>query len=246
MELTFYHHEFEREVRYRLSNFDGIITKEDAIKVEELDLTNFNFKNEDDRTLFCFDNLKILSINTEIKDALFWGHFHNLEDLYWECSGNIVDFSVFSTMYNLHSICVSGGDLSSVEFANLEAIKNLPKLQNLFLHEFGKADVTPLSQMTQLKHLALMYSSQIKNIDIIGTMDFLEKLSLDGLYVENLDFLDMLSDNVELEMCGIEIYNCKNIDARKWKRFKKRDICEIRVKDKWWDYLDLSVLEENI
>ena len=49
---------------------------------------------------------------------------------------------------------------------------------------------------------------------------------------------------VYLEMCGIEIYGENNVNVGKWKRFAKRDICEIMIKDKYWDYIDLSALND--
>ena len=54
MVLTFYHLEFEQEVRERLNIFDRDITEIDALSVSELDLTNFDFKIEDIETLFFF------------------------------------------------------------------------------------------------------------------------------------------------------------------------------------------------
>ena len=60
MELTFYHSEFEEEVRNRLGIFNRQITDEDAQMAEELDLSTFTFKDEDIETLFQFKNLKIL------------------------------------------------------------------------------------------------------------------------------------------------------------------------------------------
>lgn len=245
MELKFSHYEFEREVRNRLSVFDRPITDVDARMVTELDLTNFSFKDEDAETLFHFSNLKILSIEKGEKDADLWNHFPELEDLYWCCWGDAIDFNVFASMKNLTSLCVSGGDYSDIEYKNLEALNELKKLSYLELHEFGQADIAPLGKMTWLKSFALRYSSQVKNIDAIGTMSFLDSLSLDGLYVEDLDFLDSLPDTIQLEMCGIEIYGSKDVDVKKWLRFANRDICEIRTKDQWWHYIDLSPLKES-
>lgn len=243
MELKFFHHEFEQEVRNQLSVFNRPITESDAKMVEELDLTNFSFRAEDVETLCYFNNLKMLSIEMGTKDLEFWNHFPELEDLYWCCWGFAVDFNVFKNMKNLTTLCISGGDYSDIEYKNLDALKELKKLNFLELHEFGPVDIAPLGQMPWLKSFALRYSSQVKNIDTIGAMNFLENLYLDGLYVENLDFLDSLPDSIRLEMCGIEIYGCKDVDVKKWLRFTNRDICEIKTKDQWWDYIDLSPLE---
>ena len=75
----------------------------------------------------------------------------------------------------------------------------------------------------------------------IGSMKQLEVLCLTGLYVKNLDFLDLLPDHVQLEMCGIHVYD--GVDPKKWRRFAEHDICEISVNDKLHEYIDLYVLD---
>ena len=104
MELKFFHHEFEQEVRNQLSVFDRPITESDAKMVEELDLTNFSFRAEDVETLCYFNNLKMLSIEMGTKDLEFWNHFPELEDLYWCCWGFAVDFNVFKNEYYNYGI----------------------------------------------------------------------------------------------------------------------------------------------
>ena len=244
MELKFYHYEFEQEVRERLSIFDRAITDEDAQMVEELDLTNFSFRDEDVDTLFYFSNLKVLGIEMGDNDSCFWNRFPKMEDLYWCCWGFEVDFNMFSNMKNLNTLCVSGGDYSGINYMNLDALQGLKDLKLLDLHEFGTVDIAPLGNMTQLKSFGLRYADRVENIETIGTMTFLEKLCLDGLYVENLDFLDSLPDSIRLEMGGIEICGDEKVDVSKWKRFTNRDICEIRTKEQYWDYIDLTPLEQ--
>ena len=243
MGLTFYHPEFEQEVRKSLNIFDRDITEKDALSVSELDLSNFDFKDEDVETLFLFSNLISLSINIGERDSFFWSHFPKLQDLHWCCWGSEIDFAVFSNMSDLSSLAVSGGDYSDIKFKGLDSLITLNRLEVLSLHEFGPVDLMPLENMTQLKHFYLLYTNSAQNIETIGKMYWLESLTLCGLYVDNLDFLDSLPDNVELDLCGIEIYGRKKVDVLKWKRFINREICEISVKDPYWDYVDLSALE---
>lgn len=139
---------------------------------------------------------------------------------------------------------VSGGDCSGIEFIGLDSLIKLTHLEELILHEFGPVDLTPLENMPQLKHFSLSYTDSAKNIETIGKLRWLESLTLHGLYIDNLDFLDSLPGFIELDMCGIEIYGRKNVDVLKWKRFEKRDICEIKVKNQHWEYIDLSVLDD--
>ncbi|MBE6592326.1 MAG: hypothetical protein E7646_09845 [Ruminococcaceae bacterium] len=245
MNLTFNHPEFEQEVRERLNIFDRELTVADAMLVKELDFTNFDFKDEDIETLFLFSNLTSLAINIRQQNAFFWNHFPKLQDLYWCCWGNEIDFSVFSNMADLTSLMVSGGDYSDIKFNGLEALIQLSHLEELTLHEFGPVDLAPLEKMKQLKHFSLLYTDSAQNIETIGKLNWLESLSLCGIYTDNLDFLDFLPDHIELELCGIEIYGRKEVDVQKRKRFTKRDICEIMVKDQWWEYVDLSVLDNS-
>ena len=243
MSLTFFHSEFEQEVRERLSIFDRDITEKDALLVSKLDLTNFDFKDEDIETLLLFSNLRSLSINIGEQDSFFWSHFPRLQDLYWCCWGSEIDFEVFSNMKDLSSLIISGGDYSSIKFIGLDSLTKLNHLEELILHEFGPVDLAPLENMPRLKHLSLLYTDSAQNIETIGKLCWLESLTLRGLYVDNLDFLDSLPNHINLELCGIESYGRKEIDVLKWKRFKKRDICEISIKNPYWEYIDLSALE---
>lgn len=244
MELTFFHPEFEQEVREMLNIFDRAVTDVDAQEATELDLTNFDFKKEDDETLFYFKNLNSLYITTGERDASFWDHFPKLECLDWECWGDGIDFKSFSNMYNLKQLLISGGDLSGMTLKNLSALIPLRDLCTLSLHEFGAVDLAPLEKMDQIKDLSVMYSYEVENISAIGTMTQLDHLMLCGLLVEDLNFLDTLPDSVELDMCGIEVKDVGSIDVKKWKRFPNRDICEIEVRDPYWRYIDLSELRE--
>lgn len=242
MELTFKHPEFEGEVRTRLNVFDRPITTEDARKVIALDLTNFDFCNEDKDVLSCFVNLAFLGINIGTTVPMFWRHFPKMKDLYFCCWGDSVDFESFQEMTDLESLCVSGGDYSGIDYLNLDALLGLKKLQYLELHEFGSVDIAPLGSMTQLKCFALRYADKVINIETISKMGFLEELVMDDLWLENADFLDGMPDTIRLEMCGMQFYN--DVDVRKWKRFKEHDICEIEVKHEYWEYIDLSALDD--
>lgn len=241
MELRFSHPEFEDEVRSELKIYDRPITGEDALLVLHLDLSNFDFRDEDMVTLSFFKNLKHLDVNMWHSTPDFWHGFPHMEDLY-VCVGDDFDFSSFQNMKELSYLFVSGGDYSNVDYLNLEALLPLEKLQEVQLHEFGSVDLLPFASMPQLRELGVHYANKIHNIDIIGDLSQLEELRLTGLYVDSLDFLDRLPDRVRLDMCGIHVYG--GVDPTKWKRFTERDICEISVKDKSYEYIDLSVLND--
>ncbi len=241
MELQFNHPEFEDEVRTELGIFNRPITEEDALLVSHLDLSNFDFRTEDMETLLFFKNLKNLNANMWHSTPEFWHNFQHIEELY-VCVGDDFDFSSFQNMKDLSDLFVSGGDYSGVDYLNLEALLPLEKLRKMHLHEFGSVDLLPLASMPQLRELGLHYANKIHNIDVVGDLSQLEELRLTGLYVDSLDFLDRLPDHVRLEMCGIHVYD--GVDPQKWKRFAEHDICEISIKDKSYEYIDLSVLND--
>ena len=243
MDILFHHPKFEDEVRSNLGNSNSPITEEDALRVTELDLSNFNFLQEDRDTLALFKNLTSLDINIGYTPSEYWHNFPKLKHFYLCYWGGNVDFTSFQKMADLEMLWVSGGDYSSIDYLNLDVLVGLTHLHYLELHEFGTVDLLPLSKMPQLRAFALRYANKVNNIEIIGSMCQLEELELDGLYVDSLDFLDLLPDTVQLEMCGNHVYG--GVDATKWKRFSKHDICEISVGDHLFSYIDLSVLDGN-
>lgn len=242
MDLIFQHPEFEAEVRARLDIWDRPLTKEDALLVSVLELNNFRFQKGDLETLFNFTNLTELAINTGKLDHDFWEHFPKLKDIYWSCWAGTVDFECFRTMYELWSLVVTGGDWSSAEFKNIEALLDLRQLKILVLHEFGAVDVGPVGMMTQLEGLAIEYARKVENIDAIGKLSQLEELVLTGLTVDNLDFLNNMPDDMKLDICGIHVR--EEVDVSKWKRFTSRDVSEISANDRPFEYIDLSALSD--
>ena len=240
--MIFHHYEFEEEVRAETGIYNRPITEEDAPLVTELDLTNFDFMREDCNVLCIFKNLTSLAINIGDTTQEFWSNFPKLKHLYLCCWGRSVDFASFQKMQDLEMLCVSGGDYSDIYYLNLDALAELKHLHYLELHEFGTVDLLPLANMPQLKAFALRYANKPINIEVVGAMCQLEELVLDGLYVNNLSFLDLLPDALQLKMCGNHVYG--GVDATKWKRFSKHDISEISVGDRPFEYIDLSVLNK--
>lgn len=238
MVLCFNHSEFEEEVRIAAGIFDRPITEEDVLHVTRLDLSNFDFLPEDMDTLSTFHNLKALDINIGQTHPSFWHSFVYMEDLCVVCWGDCFDFISFRKMTKLTSLTVSGGDYSGINYLNLDALIPLEHLRYLQLHEFGSIDLLPLASMPQLREFELRYANNPINIDVIGSLSQLEALTIDGLYVKDLNFLDSLPDQLQLEMCGNHVHG--GVDPRKWKRFAKHDICEISVQDSPFEYIDLS------
>ena len=118
---------------------------------------------------------------------------------------------------------------SGMRLKGLDSLIPLPHLESLTLHEFGSVDLAPLAHMPRLRQLSLLYADSVEGIEAIGKLHHLERLSLCGLTLEQLDFLDALPAHIMLELCGIEIIGETDAVAAKWRRFPRRDICGIQV-----------------
>jgi len=241
--LIFHSNEFKKVVQEVLCVFDREITTEDALLVEELDLSEFYFKKEDFETLFLFANLNALSIHLDSRICI-----KGFRDLFWTYCGEDIDFCVFRNMNKLKSLCVFGGEDYDIPFINLDKLIPLEKLEHLELHNFGPVDLFPLCKMPQLKVLELHKNRHAQNISSLCEIMWLKELILENIFVENLEFLDYLPDDLYLKMNHIEILTSSNLDVRKWRRFKKRNIYEIIARDKggegFGENIDLSPLNE--
>ena len=231
-ELIFYHPEFEQVVRHELLISDRVITDEDALKVFDLDCSNFTFDSRDYEALFAFENLDYLTINTRADELDFLKKLPLLEELNLETWGgnNMVDFNHFSHLEHLRELCVSGGDISDIDYKNLDGLVKLKKLEGLTLHEFGSVDLRPLRRMPWLKGLCCGYANEVYDIDAIAELCNLEALTLIDVEMDNLDFLDKFPDSLIIELCGLRVK--QGIDRSKLSRFTEGDFYEIE--DLYW------------
>ena len=231
-ELIFYHPEFEKVVRHELLISDRAITDEDALNVFDLDCSNFTFDSKDYDALSAFKNLDWLTINTRADELDFLKELPLLEKLNLETWGgdSTVDFNCFSHLVHLRDLFVSGGDLSSIDYRNLEGLVELKNLESLTLHEFGTVDLYPLRRMTWLKGLYCGYANEVYDIDAIAELCNLEALTLIDVEMDNLDFLDKFPDSLIIELCGLRVK--QGIDRSKLSRFAEGDFDEIE--DLYW------------
>ena len=231
-ELKFYHSEFEQVVRHELLISDRPITEEDALKVFDLDCSNFTFDSRDYEALSAFKNLDWLTINTRADELDFLKALPLLEELNLETWGgnNSVDFNHFSHLAQLRELFVSGGDVSSIDYKNLEGLTKLEKLESLTLHEFGTVDLRPLRSMPWLKGLYCGYANEVFDIGAIATLSNLEALTLIAVEMDNLEFLDSFPDSLVIELCGLRVK--KGIDHSKLARFVEGKFEEIE--DLYW------------
>ena len=125
---------------------------------------------------------------------------------------------------------VSGGDVSSIDYKNLEGLTKLEKLESLTLHEFGTVDLRPLRSMPWLKGFYCGYANEVFDIAAIATFSNLEALTLIDVEMDNLEFLDSFPDSLVIELCGLRVK--KGIDYSKLSRFVEGEFEEIE--DFYW------------
>lgn len=230
--LIFHHREFENEVRQQTQIFDRPVPAEEVKTVKQLDLSNFDFLEEDEQTLMLFCGLERLFINTASENHSFLSALTNLKELDLTCHNerNTVDFRVFRHLEKLQWLFVSGGDISDIDFLNLDALIEVPSLRVLRLHEFGTVDLQPLAQMPWLTDFFCGYANDVAHMEAIGNLRDLKSLELVAVKADTLDFLDMLPADMHLELCGVTVQ--KDSGTERLQRFSSYDICEMTIGDK--------------
>lgn len=229
--LEFHNSGIERIVREKLSIPTGPISMIDALRITELDITNYTFNEMDIDTLTCFTNIEKLDLETFVTDMTFLKAFPKLKNLGLCYTGvKDVDFRVFADCVDLEVLFVSGGVWSDVNFINIEALCSISKLKNLFFHEFGEVDLVFLQKMPWIEQFYCGWAKKVKNIDSIGKLYNLRSLSLLSLEMDNLDFLDSLPDGMDLNLMGDEVH--EGIIMEKLDRFNIRSIDGVTVNGK--------------
>lgn len=224
-ELIFNEYEFEYEVRERLKIFDRPIMDSNVLEITELDLTNFDFSNKDLEVLSLFKNLEFLAMDTCDENLDFLKSLTKLQelDIVSFPHSNRFDFLKIKHLKNLTYLRVSGGDVSDINFINIDALAYLPKLKELHFHEFGTVDFSCFKPMPQLEHFFCGYANEIKNIEDISNLSNLKSIELIAIYVDNIAFLDCFPDDITGEL---SLIFKNNVNLEKLKRFKKLDVHE--------------------
>ena len=227
--IEFHNNEFERDIRKQLNRTDEPVYEQDLLGITELDCTNYNFDDRDIDILRRMYNLKSLDICIWNHDLEFLKDLSRLEvlGLVYGNREDRLDFELFSGFIRLKELYVSGGMISGIAYDNLDALIGLTELKTLQLHEFGTVDLSPLRQMPGLEDFYCGYANSVTDIDAVGTLRKLKSLTLIDIEMDNLNFLNNLSDDLYLELCADNIMEA--IDWDSFNRFREVDICEMKV-----------------
>ena len=216
-------------------NTPPVRSMDDIASVTILDFSMIDFEPEYLDALCLFHNLKSLAICIHAEDLSFLSSFPQLEDLDLVCwnKRNCVDFKYFACLKELSYLYVSGGDISSIAYRNLDALTELKHLQYLSLHEFGEVDLAPLAKMPWIESFFCGYADRVVHPEAIGQISGLKELVLIDFEVDNLDFLDQLDSDLSLDLCAIrskDIYRPEQLT-----RFRNVDISESTFADQEWE-----------
>ena len=100
----------------------------------------------------------------------------NLQSLALQNCNRITDISPVSQLRNLKSFYIS----EAKELRDISSLAQLPGLENLYLTFTAVEDFSPISQLTQLKHLTLFGSQNLTDLSPFGNLKNLKSLGLNG------------------------------------------------------------------
>lgn len=140
--------------------------------------------------------------------------------------GGEIDLCGISQLKCLQSLSVSGGDISSIDLANTDALAGLPELRRLSFHEFGKVDLKFLEKMPEPECFMCGWADEVKSIDSIRSLKKLKSLTIVAVKMRGIDFLEGFRDELKLEMSAtIEAA----VDINKLNRFSEHYIFEMTI-----------------
>ena len=105
----------------------------------------------------------------------------------WAGPNDIADIGVLANLTNLVDLRLAGNK----RISNVAALRDLLKLQQLFLGGTQIADIAPLSGLVNMRRLSLR-DNQIVDVTPLGGMIFLNLLEIDMNRIEDISSLDVL------------------------------------------------------
>lgn len=233
--LQFHEPCFEEKVRETLNIFDRDLVLADLKELTELDCSEFVMLRNDYAILAECTALRTLYLEAWPDILPVIGAMTQLQELQMTCLEFRYNFDLrtLAGLRNLETLFLSGGDWSVMNFLHIEALSELQHLRSLGFHEFGSADLFPLTELPHLDTFFCGWGKDVEHIETVVQLPNLKRLSLIDAEVESMDFLDELDENVFVELCGIR--TSREYDIRKLKRFRQRDISELIIAGKeYW------------
>lgn len=153
------------------------------------------------RDLVCFPGLERLDAGRERLDL--YGevviHLKNLRAAVFHCppAGLKRMLPYPENITELTIRCFAGQDLSHIE--------DFPNLQRLTIY-YPPADISSLKYLSGLQELTLIGSYDVIDFNSLADVTTLEKLDIQSIPLDNIDFVAQLPNLSALSICGADIY----------------------------------------
>lgn len=160
----------------------------------------------------------------------------HLKHLYVDHDG-AVDFAFFSPLTQLSELYVRTMDCAYCipAITNLRALQALTQLDSFGIQDFTNIDVDGIGTLTQLEEVSITFGGRIHHIEQVAELPHLRYLDLCDTLHKNLDFLQLLSPDVELDLDFVEVE--EDIDLRIIQRFPNRTCEDIIIHGKKYENL---------
>lgn len=220
---------FESDIRKRINRKEGPVFESDIKSLTSV-IYEWDSWGDDTELLYELPKLKELIVETN-SIPLFLNNMPDLEGLdltFW--GSQEFDFKWVSHLEKLKSLCISGGDISSMKLVNEEEITRLTKMTELIFHEFGSVNLEFLKDVNYLTSFYCGYADDVLNIDVIANLQSLKELTLIDIHVDNLDFLNAFGNDLEIELCALWLpEGFDETKLEELERFERCDVCELRI-----------------
>lgn len=194
----------------RLNNLRSLGIRSEFSTVAEIfpvgEITELTLKYSKNPTLEGIDkftSLKSLTFDhSDSTDISLLSTCGSLTSLNFIKCDNITDFSVLYTMSGLKRLEIEAENLRDIGF-----IPQLPALETFALRDSDVLDISPLSNNTVIKNLAIEENSKITDYSPINSLPQLEALSFSRYFSQEMPALNNLSNVKKLSLSRPEDMN---------------------------------------
>lgn len=183
----------EYKIYYQVNYEDGIpLTFDNGIDIDLSDLR-------------CYTGLEWISL---VGKGLKSGNLNGLENLYAVYSENTLDELVKIIPYPENILELSVEDTFFAK--TLSGVEKFPNLQYITVEYYGLEDISALTELSELRGLALLKCDRLTDFSPLMNMTGLEQLSIKSSQLKTIDFIKVMPNLIYL---GIEGSQIPNIDA---------------------------------
>ena len=159
----------------------------------------------------------------------------NLKDLTVEGDG-VIDCVCLSPLVQLQHLSLSALFCAyPVSVINLPALRPMKQLKYLEIADFTDIDIAGIDALDSLEEVFITFGGRIHHIEQVANLPNLRYLDLCDTEHKNLDFLQLLSPDVEINLVAVTVE--EDIDIRTIQRFINRSCEDIVINGKKYEKL---------